>query len=219
MKLWITFLIVQLKSTYSLYIDDPLIQTSLGPIRGSVLNTGYNEPVYQFLGIRYAKLPDNTTSQEAQLVVDKWKDVYNANNYKPSCPLPENKETSEDCFYLNIFTTKLPHNHINTKRSVFVLVYPGGYRFDQNSVLDPYTFLNQNITIVSVNYRSGRFDVKDIVVALKWTKNHIEAFGGNPNSITVAVYNVGRFRISTADLFNEGTANFLKVLVMTVKDK
>ena len=63
----------------------------------------------------------------------------------------------------------------------------------------------QNIVVVNVNFRLGPFGflnlpgedsanlgLYDLVEALKWTRNNIKYFGGNPESITVVGHSSGR---------------------------
>ena len=109
---------------------------------------------------------------------------------------------SEDCLYLNIVTPK----NINKKLPVMMWIHGGGYRYGNGSG----SYLNEDLVkndviIVSINYRlgsmgyfahpalsaesknnsSGNYGTLDQIHALKWIKDNIEAFGGDPDNITI----------------------------------
>ena len=109
---------------------------------------------------------------------------------------------SEDCLYLNIVTPKI----INQKLPVMMWIHGGGYRYGNGSG----SYLNKdlvtnNVILVSINYRlgsmgyfahpylsaesknnsSGNYGTLDQIHALKWIKDNIEAFGGDPDNITI----------------------------------
>lgn len=84
---------------------------------------------------------------------------------------------------------------------VMVYVHGGGFDTGSNNVqlLNPTYFVRKDVIMVTINYRIGAFGflclheaeatgnigLKDAIAALKWVKNNIKAFGGDPNSITV----------------------------------
>lgn len=88
-----------------------------------------------------------------------------------------------------------------TKLPVMVFIYGGGFRDGAASynVYGPDFLLEQDVVMVSFNYRVGPFGflatgdevvpgnagLKDQVLALKWTKQNIELFGGDPSQITI----------------------------------
>ncbi|XP_031783705.1 uncharacterized protein LOC116416971 [Nasonia vitripennis] len=79
---------------------------------------------------------------------------------RTSCLLPAVPElTSENCLSLNVYTTKLPDSKNKVKRPVIVLFHPGGfYGFSAQSYLfGPQYYLDQDIVLVTVNYRLATF--------------------------------------------------------------
>lgn len=113
----------------------------------------------------------------------------------------KNKE-NEDCLYLNILTPTCERNKLP------VLIYLTDTFFNFNTNDD--TFLNkkiveQNILVITINYRlgifgffyhkeldketstrkSGNYGIMDIICAIKWIKQNIISYGGDPNNITL----------------------------------
>jgi acetylcholinesterase len=110
---------------------------------------------------------------------------------------------SEDCLYLNVYTPILPAgaNSNSTRRPVAVYFYGGGFISGSASMVDydGGNFASRNdIVVVTVNYRvgalgflttgnltSGNYGIRDQILALKWVKRHIAAFGGDPSQVTI----------------------------------
>lgn len=144
--------------------------------------------------------------------MEKWTNVLNASADGPSCPQPTADPISEDCLILNIYSTKLPKGSENPKRPVIVYFHSGGF-YSVSSVsfwTGPQYFTDQDIVLVTVNYRlgslgflstgdkesPGNYGLKDQVEALKFVKNNIAAFGGDPNSVTILGYSAGAFSVT-----------------------
>ncbi len=113
---------------------------------------------------------------------------------------------SEDCLNLNIYTPLKAQNC-----SVLVFIHGGGFNSMANSegYLDGEGYAKRNVILVCINYRvgvfgymthekieekysrDGNFGLDDMLMALKWVKNHIESFGGKPDAITVMGQSAG----------------------------
>ena len=112
---------------------------------------------------------------------------------------------SEDCLRLNIWT---PDNSATEKRPVLVWLHGGGFTKGNGIEQDSYNGENisryGNIVYCSLNHRLGALgfcdlssvdSVKyadsanvgmlDIIAALKWIKNNISNFGGDPDNVTI----------------------------------
>lgn len=122
---------------------------------------------------------------------------------------------SEDCLYLNVwspaFNAKASETTIvaENKKATPVMVWiHGGGNIRGSGYIDGAKLAGtQNVVVVSMNYRlgtfgwlshpalkednstledsSGNYGTLDIIQALKWVKNNIADFGGDPNNITI----------------------------------
>lgn len=113
-----------------------------------------------------------------------------------------NYQRSEDCLYLNVWT---PAKSPDEKLPVAVYVHGGGHQtgYSYLNCYDGEGFCKRGVIMVSIAYRlnvfgylvhpeleaesdttPGNYGVKDQVAALKWVKENIAAFGGDPDNIT-----------------------------------
>lgn len=116
---------------------------------------------------------------------------------------------SEDCLYLNIYSPAFSKNSIlsdNIKLPVMVWIHGGGNTTGMPSEYNPEAFVkSEEIIFVSIAYRLGifgwlshpelreqegedsssNFGLLDQIMALKWIKENIQFFGGDPNNITI----------------------------------
>ena len=121
---------------------------------------------------------------------------------------------SEDCLYLNIWT---PAKSAKEKLPVFVWIYGGGFSSGSAAcaVYDGEEFSRKGVVFVSFNYRvgvlgflahpglssetenkvSGNYGLLDQIAALKWIRQNIEAFGGDPRKVTIAGQSAGSMSV------------------------
>ena len=122
---------------------------------------------------------------------------------------------SEDCLYLNIWA---PAKKGKEQYPVVVWIHGGGFTGGAAScaVYDGAEMAKRGIIFVSINYRlgifgffshpelsegpdkhsSGNLGIMDQVAALKWVKQNIASFGGNPGAVTIAGQSAGSFSIN-----------------------
>ncbi len=117
---------------------------------------------------------------------------------------------NEDCLYLNIWRPRTAE----TELPVFVFIH-GGANILGRSDLTFYDGANfaarSNMVFITMNYRlgtlgwfahpalrtgndrddSGNFGTLDIIETLEWIKDNIEAFGGDPDNVTVSGQSAG----------------------------
>ncbi|KAL1132550.1 hypothetical protein AAG570_010503 [Ranatra chinensis] len=133
------------------------------------------------------------------------------------CPQPGATQTygsalvSEDCLHVNVYTKEVKGEHDYFLRPVIVFFHSGGWFSGTNRSdwLGPDYLLDEDILLVTVNYRLGplgflstndehavgNYGMKDQVLALKWVKHNISAFGGNPNNVTISGYSAGSISV------------------------
>jgi len=122
---------------------------------------------------------------------------------------------SENCLYLNIWTGAKSSSE---KRPVIVWIHGGGFQSGSGSVplYNGSAMAKKGVIFVTINYRlglfgflalpelshesghdaSGNYGLLDQIAALKWVKNNIAAFGGDPNNITIDGQSAGAFSIN-----------------------
>lgn len=115
-------------------------------------------------------------------------------------------QQSEDCLYLNVFISRTTLRS-KEKRPVLFYIHGGGRRIGQADYMEKAAKLtHEDIVLVTMNYRlgifsffahpelsaesehlaSGNYGTLDLIEALKWVRNNIESFGGDPDNVTIA---------------------------------
>ena len=148
----------------------------------------------------------------------RWADVRKATEFGPACfqptvtaqtvytrgPLP----MSEDCLTLNIWSPEGARN-----APVFFWIYGGALTAgaSREEMYDGSRLAARGIVVVSINYRlgvfgwlahpelraesakgvSGNYGLLDQIEALRWVRQNIRAFGGNPSNVTIAGESAG----------------------------
>ncbi|XP_045476841.1 esterase FE4-like [Harmonia axyridis] len=184
-------------------VSDPVACSRLGKYRGSILKNSYDEPIFAFRGIRYAEPPIGELRFQPPVPINKHEEVHDASKDPPACPQPRigDEPISEDCLFVNVYTTKLPSDNENPKRPVLVIIHSSDFArlSSRSNIVGPDYLMNHEIVLVTFNYRigalgflstgdkeaPGNLGLKDQVAALKWVKENIEAFGGDPDSVTI----------------------------------
>ncbi|KAL3273419.1 hypothetical protein HHI36_014863 [Cryptolaemus montrouzieri] len=193
---------------------EPLVNTPLGQYQGSLLTSTLGKTIYSFRGIRYAQPPVEDLRFKPPLPIKKHEGTYNAKEDGAICPQPTggSVSVSEDCLFANVYTTKLPTKNENPRKPVIVYIHPGAfYGLSGRSVdVGPHYFMNQDIVLVTFNYRLGALGFlstgdkeapgnngfKDQVVLMRWVKENIAHFGGDPTSITLFGYSAGAMSVT-----------------------
>lgn len=114
---------------------------------------------------------------------------------------------AEDCLHLNLWTPSLPHHVPLPAKTVVVFFYGYGFRWGANTVYDPTPLaVLGDLVVVVPNYRlhafgflgdprsvqvPGNAGLYDQLMALKWTRENVEYFGGDANSIVLHGYEAG----------------------------
>ncbi|KAK5971662.1 Carboxylic ester hydrolase [Trichostrongylus colubriformis] len=191
-----------------------VVRTNYGLIQGKhcVTKDGYECDC--FLGVPYAKPPVGELRFKKPHRMDPWEGVKKCRqfgNRSVQEDMPWDKVTiftpqSEDCLYLNIFAPT-----IDPTKSYPVLFYihGGGFMMDSAVRYKPENMarliVSQEVILVTIQYRlgflgyfctgdnvaKGNYGLWDQLEALKWTKENIHHFGGDPNRITVAGQSAG----------------------------
>lgn len=207
---------------------------SVVDIRGGKVAGVRVNGVHVFKGIPYGADTRLRRFRPA-LPPEKWKRIRNALDYGPACPQPNVRErASEDCLYLNVWT---PGLRDGAKRPV--LVYFHGGEFSSGSGSSPLydgtrLCTRGDVVVVTVNHRlnifghlyldrlagpdyatSGNVGILDLVQALEWVRDHAEAFGGDPNCVTVFGQSGGGAKIATLMAMPAAAGLFHRAVTMS----
>lgn len=127
--------------------------------------------------------------------------------YAKEFPHSIDNKFDEDCLYLNVFT---PAKSNQDKLAVIVNIHGGGFSSGSGRDIqfDGFGLSSKGIILVNINYRldvlgflshpwmkeeeaCGCFGIADQIAALKWVHDNIEAFGGDPDNITLMGQSAG----------------------------
>ncbi|XP_039231071.1 juvenile hormone esterase isoform X1 [Drosophila yakuba] len=183
--------------------------TSLGKVRGRYqkYRSGERGGYYSFKGMRYGAPPTGARRFRAAEPEKPWSGIRDASREGQSCPhknmILDTFKGDEDCLFVNVFTTQMPKDEESAeqpKLPVMVWLHGGGFSFGSgNSFLyGPDYLVAEDIVLVTLNYRLGPLGfltagpdapgnqgLKDQVLALKWVRDNIAAFGGDPSQVTI----------------------------------
>ncbi|WP_068158669.1 carboxylesterase/lipase family protein [Rhodococcus phenolicus] len=190
---------------------DPIVETTLGRVRG-VTSAG----ISVFKGIPYAAPPFGDLRFAAPAPARPWDGIRDALAFGPTAPspayatpldrmLPDPVIPGDEILNLNVWTPDL-------EMSLPVLVWIHGGAFVNGSsavpVYDGAAFARDGVVFVSINYRLGaegfayldgapaNRGLLDQVAALRWVRENIAAFGGNPDLVTIAGESAGAMSVT-----------------------
>ena len=182
----------------------PMVSTSLGAVVGARGN-GYQA----YLGIPYAEPPVGELRWRAPVASGPWEGELEATRAPTACAQEAfgfGELGAEDCLYLNVHTPDpLPED-----APVLVWIHGGAFVFGEGLQLDRGTAgdrlaAEHGVVVVSMNYRLGGFGFlpsdelgstgnegfQDQQLALRWVRDHIASFGGDPANVTIAGESAG----------------------------
>jgi len=186
--------------------------TESGKVRGLV-----TQGVHIFKGVRYGA-DTGPRRFMPPLAPTPWKNVLDATVYGAGSPQTGKEEaaTSEDCLFLNIWT---PGLRDGAKRPVMFYIHGGAYSHGSGSspLYDGTRLCHRgDVVVITVNHRlnafgylylarlggprfadSGNAGMLDLVQALRWVRNNIAEFGGDPDRVMLFGQSGGGAKIAT----------------------
>lgn len=168
-----------------------------------------------FLGIRYGNDTSRARFRPAT-APQAVRDTIAATEFAFNCPQKSGIERqSEDCLFLNVWT---PEANASARRPVMVYFHGGAY--SNGTVIEPQVFgatlaEKGDVVVVTVNHRlnalgylylarldprlpdSGNNGQLDLILALKWVRDNIAGFGGDPNRVMLFGQSGGGAKIAT----------------------
>jgi len=196
------------------FMSSSPLETRLGKLIGTRI-AGASKEVIAYKGIPYALPPVGNNRWRPAQPAEPWNCTRDASAFGPQAIQPTEPESaffslpqsvqSEDCLYLNVWTPVEPGE--KTRLPVMVWVHGGAFIGGAGSipVYDGAALARKGVVLVTINYRVGifgyfahpeliaeanggicaNFGTSDQIEALRWIKNNIADFGGDPDNVTV----------------------------------
>jgi para-nitrobenzyl esterase len=195
--------------TTSAVASEPVVSVTGGDIRGRLLEDGAGAV---FKGIPFARPPVGDFRWREPMPVIPWNDTRDAGESGPPAVQPalgwNDKSAAasrEDCLYLDVWTPTGP----STARNPVMVWIHGGANVAGAGGFDPLydgrALISHGAVLVVVEYRlgilgffahpeltresahhaSGNYATLDQIAALRWVRDNIGKFGGDPENVTI----------------------------------
>ncbi|XP_049802594.1 esterase FE4-like [Schistocerca nitens] len=172
-----------------------------GTLRGQMSETLTGKPMFMFQGIPFAEAPVDDLRFQPPVKRAPWTGVKDALKTQRACVQLHSSGKStggENCLYLDLYGPGTPSRN-GTLKSVMVFIHGGCFTSGTGSSAKPYYYVDQDVILVNSNYRlgilgflstgddlvPGNMGLKDQTEALRWVQRNIEAFGGDPQKVTI----------------------------------
>jgi para-nitrobenzyl esterase len=212
-----------------------IVETNCGQLEGV-----FKRNLFIFKGVPYAAPPDKNNRWLPPQSLLPWSGVRPATAYGaigPQSVLPfpgmagKPEPQSEDCLFLNVYSPGLD----NARRPVMVWIHGGAFCMGSGSMSMYRTgslALNGNIVLVTINYRlgalgflnlneltkgripsTGNEGLQDQAAALRWVKENIAGFGGDPDNVTIFGESAGGMSVGCLLNLPEAHGLFHKAII------
>jgi para-nitrobenzyl esterase len=194
-------------------VSEDIVRTKAGLLRGA-----REDGLLVFRGVPYAKPPIGDLRFMPPQPMPAWSDARDATADGPIAPQGRSRlahimgdferPQSEDCLTLNLWTPAADGG----KRPVVLWIHGGAFSSGAGSIpwYSGASFArNGDMVAVSINYRlgalgflhlpgvsPGNLGLLDQVMALRWVRDNIAAFGGDPDNVTVIGQSAGAASIA-----------------------
>ncbi len=188
--------------------ERPVVKVDTGSLQGTI---EYGMQVFK--NIPYAAAPVGDLRWRPPQPALSWSGMRDASKFGESCPQQYIKNLSdglglpgsEDCLKLNVYGPIKPGKNL----PVMVWIHGGGLIVDgaRDPQFTPINLIKNGVIVVTVDYRLGslgffatkelieeakvkgepvgNYGTMDQIASLKWVKKNIQAFGGDPNNVTI----------------------------------
>ena len=217
-------IVILAAATVSHAAMNPISGDPVRTASGLVAGTQVSPAVKAYLGIPYAQPPVNGLRWKAPQPI-KWQGVYNADRKGAECiqvlrPHDINhyfgeEPSGEDCLTMNIWAPA--EAKVGDNRPVVVFIYGGGGTIGSAGMAnyDGSNIAKRGAIFVNFNYRvgmlgfmahpelsaeqgghSGNYGYLDQNAALRWIRDNIAQFGGDPNKVVLSGQSFGAGSVS-----------------------
>jgi para-nitrobenzyl esterase len=199
-------------------LNGPIIKVKQGEVQGSLV-----DDVAIFRGLPFAAPPVGELRWREPKPPAKWVGVRAGNVFGSSC------NQAEDCLYLNLY--KPANTTKQSKLPVMFYMHGGGFVGGSGAPFDGTHFAKQGVILIATNYRLGRagwfahpaltkekagllgnYGNMDQIAALRWIKDNIEAFGGDPKNVTIFGGSAGAVSVNYLMIAPQARGLFHKAL-------
>jgi para-nitrobenzyl esterase len=214
---------------------EPVVTTAQGAVRGLRQDDG----TAAFLNIPYAAPPRGADRFAPPQPHEPWDGVRDATVPGPNAPQSERKLGSidmapyfgtgwsrgEDYLTVNVWTPAAAQSDL----PVMVFVHGGGFvaGSTRSAMYDGSAFARDGVVLVTLNYRlgiAGFLDLPgapanrgllDVVAALRWVRENIAAFGGDPDNVTLFGQSAGATVVGGVLATAEAAGLFRRAIVQS----
>jgi para-nitrobenzyl esterase len=212
--------------------EDPRVRTQAGELRGARENG-----IAVFRGVPYAAAPVDELRFQPPQPTPAWQGARDATKDSPIPPQGRSRlahvmgdferPQSEDCLTLNIWTPAAD----SKKRPVLVWIHGGAFSSGAGSLPwysgDRFA-ASGDFVVVSINYRlgalgflclpgisDGNLGLLDQVAALRFVRDNIAAFGGDPDNVTVVGQSAGAASIAFQMVMPQAQGLFRRAILQS----
>ena len=223
---------------------DPVVETTEGRYRGRTASG-----VHVFKGMRYGAPTGGVNRFLPPKPPERFAGVRDALEYGDQSPqmrgpLADRGPMSEDCLRINVWTPALGEG----KRPVLLWFHGGGFEAGSGSIplYDGSNMVRRgDVVVCTVNHRlnvygfcdlsellgeefaqSGNVGWLDLVAAMRWVRENIAAFGGDPGNVMIYGQSGGGRKVSlsfagqaAAGLFHKGVVQSGSHLLVQTKEQ
>ncbi|CAH1787164.1 unnamed protein product [Owenia fusiformis] len=214
-----------------------------GGLRGYLQYSTNEEekPILTFRNIPYAAPPIGDLRFKPPQKNKPWSGVRDATEKAPECPqnaamsdilkdagwpVEATRPMNEDCLRLDVFTPTLNEK---AKLPVMVWIHGGGLMMGSNRMYDGTVLAATDVVVVTINYRlgilawlstgdedaPGNVGFLDQIQALKWVKENIESFGGDPDKVTIFGQSAGGASVVALCISSLGEGLFSRAIAQS----
>lgn len=200
------------RASPAVVVDPTVVATATGPVRGAA---GAGFRVFQ--GIPYGAAPVGEMRWRPPVPAPAWTSVRDATTPGLRCIQdvrvdPDyGRPTSEDCLNLTVWTPASATP--GAPRPVMVWIHGGGFLNGSSDIYNSRRLATRgDIVVVTVNYRlgalgflahpalagdtdPGNYGLADQQAALRWVRDNVGAFGGDPARVTIAGESAGAMSV------------------------
>jgi len=208
-----------------------VVDTTVGKVCGVVLPVEDLDDVSvdAFLGIPFAESTAGANRFQPPVPKARLDGIFAADTLSPACPQVLNPPygataISEDCLTVNVWRpTGLEHGG---RRPVLLWIYGGSFTSGANQYpvyQGDYVAAKGDVVVVALNYRlgalgflagidglTGNYGLMDQQLAMRWVRDNIERFGGDPDQITIFGESAGAMSVGLHELSIPSSAGLFR---------